>query len=272
MGNRRIGRKRLESVMKQVNASPPDTAGSRAGQAAGVGIPAFELQPAKYYGFFDDFLQGRGNVAVAQDEDLAQATAINYGVWRTNVDATSDTIKLNNASTGGILEILHGTGDDEETHMTAINHGFTFDASDARKIWLTCRIKTSDISGTGFFIGLASAAGAEETDSNDLEDSCGFYIVDGNASTALKLLSSVGDSETSTDLDTAVADGTWLTLSFYFDGTSVDAYVNGTKKATSVSANLPADGTIIFPAIHAAAREGAANTISVDYIRVVQER
>jgi len=270
MGNRRIGRKRLKSVLKKLNATSADSTGSRSGQT-GFDMPAYELQPAKYFGFFDDFLTPMGSVGLAQDEDLAQATAIDSLVWRTNVDGSSDTITLDNAYTGGVMEILHGTSDNEETHMTAINAGFAFDASSPRKLWLTCRIQTSDISGTGFFIGLASAAGSEETDGNDLEDSCGFYVVDGAASTDLTLLTSVGDSETSTSLSTAVADDTWMTLSWYFNGSEVAAYVNGTKKATT-ALNLPTDGTIVFPAIHAAAREGAANTIRVDYIRICMER
>ena len=272
MGNRRMGRKRLESMLKQLNATKASSTGSRAGQT-GFDMPAFELQPSKYWGFMDDFLIARGSLADNADGALTDDVGDSGSetVWRTNVDGSSDTITLDNGLTGGILEILHGTGDDEETHMTALNHGFALDASNARKVWWTCRIKTSDISGTGFFIGLASANGSEETDGNDLEDSVGFYVVDGAASTDLTLLTSVGDSETATSLSTAVADDTWLTLSWYFNGSSVVAYVNGTKKAT-VESSLPEDGTILFPAIHAAAREGAANTISVDYVRCAMER
>ena len=275
MGNRRIGRKRMDAMLRKLNATDPNTAGDRAGRR-GFEMPAFELMPAKYFGFFDDFLVANGSLADNADGALTDDVGDSGSevVWRTNVDGSSDTITLDNGFTGGILEILHGTSDNEETHMTALNHGFAFDASDARKIWLECRMKTSDISGTGFFIGLASAAGAEETDGNDLEDSCGFYIVDGaTADTGddLKLLTSVGDSETSTDLNTDVADDTYMTLSWHFDGSSVHGYVNGSLQGSTAS-NLPTDGTILFPAIHVAAREGAANTVSVDYIRICQER
>jgi len=271
MGNRRLGRARVEAVLKNINRGPANTDDDRAGQS-GSPMPPWMLMRAKYFGFWDDFLTPMGSVGLAEDEDLGQATAIDSLVWRTNVDGTSDTITLDNGFTGGILEILHGTSDNEETHMTAINHGFRLDnATSPREVWFSCRIMTSDISGTGFYIGLCSAGGSEETDGNDIEDGVGFYIVDGAASAALKLLTSVGDSETSTDLDTTVADGTWLTLGWHFDGSSVHAYVNGTLKA-STSSNLPKDDTILFPAIHAAAREGAANTISVDYVESCQER
>ena len=276
MGNRRLGAKRLETVLKRMNALAADTAGSRAGQT-GFDMPAYELQPSKYFGFFDDFLVANGATGLAVDEDMAQATAIDNVVWKTTVGGTSDTITLDNAQTGGVVAILHGTGDDEATFMTAINHAFAFDASSPRKLWLTCRIKTDDISGTGFFIGLASgtAGATEETDAegNDIEDSCGFYVADGAASTDLTLLTSEDDNETATTLSTAVADDTWMTLSYYFNGSDIKAYVNGSLKATvSRGGTGFPDGTILFPYISAAARESAANTISVDYIRICMER
>lgn len=275
MGNRRLGARRLEAVLRKMNARTADTAGSRAGKK-GFEMPAWELQPARYWGFMDDFLFSPASLVDNADASLADdvGDAAGGNIWRTNVDGSSDTITLDNSQTGGIMNILHGTSDNEETHMTALNHGFAFDASSPRKIWWECRIKTSDISGTGFFIGLASAGGAEETDGNDLEDSCGFYVVDGAASEVLTLLTSKGDAETATSLSHTVVDATYMTLSYHFNGTSIEAYVNGTLKATisSGTTGFPNDGTIVFPAIHAAAREGAANTISVDYIRCCMER
>ncbi len=275
MGNRRLSARRLEAVLRQMNARDADTAGSRAGKK-GFDMPAWELQPAKYWGFMDDFLVARGALADNADGALTDDVGDSGSetVWRTNIDGSSDAISLDNSQTGGILNILHGTSDNEETHMTALNHGFAFDASSPRKIWWECRIKTSDISGTGFFIGLASAGGAEETDGNDLEDSCGFYVVDGAASEDLTLLTSKGDAETATSLSHTVVDATYMTLSFHFNGTSIEAYVDGSLKATigSGTTGFPNDGTIVFPAIHVAAREGAANTVSVDYIRCCMER
>ena len=276
MGNRRLGRKRLEAALRRLNATTPNEDGDRAGKK-GFEMPAWELQPAKYWGLMDDFLVANGSTGVAAGESLAQATAIDNLVWRTNVGGTSDTITIDAALPGGIMEILHGTGDNEATFMTAINHCFKFDTTSAtaRQIWWECRIKTSDISGTGFFIGLGSAGGSEETDADgaDIEDACGFYVADGAASEVLTLLVAEDDNETATSLSHTVVDDTYMTLSFYFDGSGVEAYVNGTKKATvgRGTTGFP-DGTILFPYISVAAREGAANTVSVDYIRCCMER
>ena len=63
MGNRRIGRKRLESVLKQLNATNASDTGSRSG-LTGFQMPAFEIQPSKYFGFFDDFLADFGSFSL----------------------------------------------------------------------------------------------------------------------------------------------------------------------------------------------------------------
>ena len=274
MGNRRLGRKRLESVLKQLDGTSADSTGSRAGKA-GFQMPPWQLMPAKYFGWMDDFLFSPAslvdNADAALTDDVGDAAGGN--VWRTNIDGTSDAISLDNSQTGGVVNILHGTGDNEETHMTALNHGFTLDASNARELWMTCRLKTSDANATGIYIGLASDNGAEETSvsGGGLEDGVGFYLADGAASEVITLLTAVGDSETVTSLTDSFVDATYVTLSLYFDGSSVQAYVNGVLRAT-VSSTLPTDGTIMFPAIHVAAREGAANTVSIDYMSVCMER
>ena len=66
MGNRRLSARRLEAVLRQMNAREADTAGSRAGKR-GFDMPAWELQPAKYWGFMDDFLVARGALADTAD-------------------------------------------------------------------------------------------------------------------------------------------------------------------------------------------------------------
>ena len=275
MGNRRLGRKRLESVLKQLDGTAADSSGSRAG-AAGFQMPPWQLMPAKYYGFLDDFDSVNGNLGVAADGDMAQSSAVNQGVWRANIDGTSDAIALDNSAVGGILNVTTGTSDNEETHLTAINSGFAIDASNSRKLWMTTRFKVNDADLIGFFVGLCSDNGAEETSvltdgGGATEDAIGAYMLDGSASVALTALTAVGDSETTTSLDTDIADGVFVTVSFYFNGSILEVYVNGAKKA-SISANLPADGTILFPAIHAASRSGASKILSVDYMVICQER
>ena len=272
---KRLGRKRLESLLKQLDGTAADTSGSRAG-VAGFQMPPWQLMPAKYYGFQDDFDSVNGNLGVAADGDMAQANAVNQGVWRVNIDGTSDAVALDNSAVGGVLNVTTGTSDNEETHLTAINSGFAIDASASRKLWMTTRFKVNDAATIGIFVGLASDNGAEETSiltdgGGATEDAIGAYMLDGSAAVNLTTLTAVGDSETVTDTGVDLANGTYVTVSFYYDGSQLHVYVNGALK-NSISSTLPADSTILFPAIHAASRSGASKILSVDYMVVCAER
>ena len=271
MGNRRIGRKRLETALRTLNAQGPDTAGSRSG-LRGIDIPAYEIQFSKYFGFFDDFLAVMGSADLAVSEDMAQATAISTGHWDAVIGGTNDAITLNSTTEpGGVCIMNTGDSDNEVTHLHAPVSPFTLDAASARKIWFETRVKLEDVDKTGIFIGLCSANEAVETDIDNIEDGVGFYMQAGDASTALKLNTSVGDSETATDVATTLADDTYAILSWYFDGTSVHAYVNGTLKSSTAS-TLPTDGTMLYPSIIVSAEGTGAKDVSIDYIRVCQER
>lgn len=168
--------------------------------------------------------------------------------------------------------MLHtGDSDNDVTHMHAPVTPFVLDAANSRKVWWETRLKLETVANTGIFIGLCSANGAVETDIDNIEDGVGFYMKAGDASTALKLNTSVGDSETATDVDTVLADNTYINLAFYFNGTVVEAYVNGILKA-SASATLPTDGTILFPSIIVSAEGTGSKNISVDYMTCCMER
>ena len=270
MGNRRIGRKRLESALKKLNATNQDTAGSRSGLKA-FDMPAFELQPSKYFGLFDDFTSISAGTGVTVDGDMAST----HGgqVWLADVGGSNDTITLVKEETGGVVEIHTGDTDNDTTTLTAANSTFALDAASARKIWFECRIKANDITDLSIFVGLASAGGVIETDAagENWEDAVGFYVVEGAASQDIVLLSAKGDTETSTSLSTNLGNS-YVILSWYFDGSSVHAYVNGQLKA-SVTSNLPNDGTIIYPTISASTRDnGGGDNLFCDYVRVCMER
>ena len=270
MGNRRLGRKRLEAVLKNLNATKADSTGSRSG-LTGFEMPAFELQPSKYTGLFDDFHAISGGTGTDVDGDMAST----HGgqVWLADVGGTNDTITLVKEETGGVVEIHTGDTDNDTTTLTAPNSTFALDAASARKVWWECRIKANDITDLAIFVGLASNDGGIVTDAagDDWTDSVGFYISEGGTSADIQLLTSVGDTETSTSLSTDLGNA-YVTLSYYFDGSKVHAYVNGDLKASTAS-NLPNDGTILFPTISASTRDnGGGDNLFCDYVRVCMER
>ena len=270
MGNRRIGRKRIESVLKQMNATNADSTGSRSG-LTGFHMPAFELQPSKYFGIFDDFCKVNSSAGVAVNEDAAQATSIDSDLWTVNIDNSNDAAAIDSTKTGGVLKMTNGDTAGDEVSIAALGAGFAVDAASARKIWFETRINLDDISGTGFFVGLASNNGGEEvTIIDSAEDALGFICATG-ASPDIKSIGAKGNTETQTDTGADIADATWVTLSYYLDGTTAHFYVNGDLKVSSTS-NLPNDGTILFPSIEFTSVGTDGDVNYIDYVRCCMER
>ena len=228
MGNRRIGRKRLESALKQLNATSQDTTGSRSG-LDGFHMPAFELQPTKYFGIFDDFLKVSSSQGNAVNEDAAQATSIDSDLWTVNIAGGSDALATDSTKTGGVLKWTLGDTGGNEMQIQALSAGFAVDASSAREVWFETRFQADDVSGMGFFVGLASDNGGEEVTMIDsLEDGLGFMCTTG-ATPNIVSIGAKGNTETQTDTGIDIADATWVTLSYHFDGTTAHFYVNGVE-------------------------------------------
>jgi len=277
MGNRRIGRKRLESALKQLNATKADSAGSRSG-LGGFHMPAFEIQPAKYFGLFDDFLTVSGVTDLVANDDffLAHAASGLVGAnWIVTLGgAGSPTAVLVNTIPGGCVKVLAGTTDDNIARLFAPNHMFTLDAASARKVWFETRLKVTDASDNGFFAGLAST-GDEAVDTafvgGGLDTAMGWQVIDGQASVKLSSIAAKDDTETVTASSTDLGDDTFVTLSIYFDGSTAHYYINGTLSHSSAS-NLPLDGEAMFPHLEFVQQTNDNDVMHVDYVRYCMER
>ena len=262
---KRLGRKRLESVLKQLNRTNPDTAGSRQGKRA-FEMPPWQLMPAKYFGLFDDFMAVSGVTDLTQDDNFTAA-------------GTSPAVTLDNAEVGGAVKIVAGTADDDVARLFAVNCPFELDASNARQVWMEARLKLSDVDATGFFFGLAGVGTSGDDNvetailasTPSLADGVGFQIVDGTAAETIATITAVGDAETVTQSDVTLTDGTYVILSMYFDGSTAHFYINGELKL-STSSNLPTDGTNIAPHIEFIQQTGDSDSLHVDYVNYCMER
>ena len=277
MGNRRLGRKRLESMLKKLNATTPDSTGSRQGKKA-FEMPAWQLQPAKYWGLFDDFKAVSGVTDLAQDDDfvLAHASSGLVGaVWDVTAGGTSPTVTLDNAEVGGAVKLVAGTADDDVARLFAVNNPMVLDSSSGRKIWMEARLKLSDVDASGFFFGIAGNGTAATVDTSilagGLADGVGWQILDGQAAVTFASITAVGDDETVTQSSTSAADGTYVILSIYYDGSECHFYINGVLSHSSGS-NLPADGTLICPHIEFIQQTGDSDSLHVDYVNYCMER
>jgi hypothetical protein len=123
MGNRRLGRRRLEAVLKNLNAQEANSTGSRSG-LRGFEMPSWQLQPAKYFGLFDDFISVSGVTDLAANDDffLAHAASGLCGaVWDVTLGGSSPSALLNNTIPGGAVVLLAGTADDDIARLFAPN-------------------------------------------------------------------------------------------------------------------------------------------------------
>jgi hypothetical protein len=277
MGNRRLGAKRLETVLKRMNALAADTAGSRSGKR-GFDMPAFELQPSKYYGLFDDFTAVSGVTDLAKDDDFVLAHAASGlcgAVWDVTAGGTSPSVLLDNTVVGGAVKLLAGTADDDVARLFAVNNPMVLDASSSRKIWFETRLKLSDVDASGFFIGLASNGSDATVDTSILDgglaDGIGWQIIDGQAAVTFASIAATNDGETVTQSSTSAADATWAVLAFHWDGSQAHYYINGSLSHSSAT-TVPNDGTLLCPHIEFIQQTGDSDTMHVDYVRCCMER
>jgi len=241
-------------------------------------MPAFELQPAKYFGLFDDFINISGVTDLAANDDFFLAHAAS-GLCGATWDVTlggsgSPTATLVNTIPGGAVALLAGTADDDIGRMFAPNHMYTLDASNPRKVWFETRLKVTDASDNGFFAGLASTGG-EAVDTafvaGGLDSALGWQVIDGQASVLLSSIAASSDTETVTASSTSLGDDTFVTLSIYFDGVTAHYYINGTFSHSS-STNLPLDGEAMFPHLEFVQQTNDNDKLTVDYVRYCMER
>ena len=285
MGNRRLGRKRLEAVLKNLNAQEPDSTGSRSG-LRGFEMPSWQLQPAKYFGLFDDFISVSGVTDLAANDDFFLAHAAS-GLCGATWDVTlggggSPAAVLNNTIPGGVISLLAGTADDDIARIFAPNHMFTVDAASSRKIWMEARLKVTDVSDNGFLFGLASTGG-EAVDTAfaaaGLDTAIAWQMVDGQASTSIASICAIGDVETVTASTVtsgavvagAMPDDTFVILSIYFDGTTAHYYVNGKISHSTVS-SIPADGEAMYPHLEFIQQTQNNDMLTIDYVNYCMER
>lgn len=164
---------------------------------------------------------------------------------------------------GGALVITNDDADDDSNSLQLTQE--TFKLASDKRVWMEVRAKVNDADQVDAFIGLCV------TDTTPLAatDRVGFQIDDGNAS--INVLTEKDSTETKTDSDVDASDDTYVKLGMYSDGSGkVEFYVDRNKVATH-STNIPDDENLCVT-LHLVNGEAAAQSLTVDYIHVVQER
>lgn len=206
------------------------------------------LDPTKFHVFFDDF---------------DRYVAADWTITTTEAGTGSASEALTDAD-GGVLLVTNDDADNDADFFNKVGENFLFETG--KKLWFKARLKVSDATQSDFVMGL------QITDTTPLDVTDGVFFQKDDGDTDLDFHVEKDDTATSASAIATVADDTYLTVGFYYNGLDgVEYFVDGVHKGTAAVTNLPDDEelTISFGIQNG---EAAAKTMSVDYIMAVKER
>jgi hypothetical protein len=193
-------------------------------------------------------------------EDFDYYVAGDWTVTETDAGATQ---ALTDGD-GGLLLVTNTAADNDLVGIQKKGESFRFESG--KKMFFEARFKVSDATQSDLAIGL------QITDTTPLDITDGVFFIKADGSTSVSFLVEKNNTATTTTAVATMADDTFITLGFNYDGGSVMQYcVNGVVAGTSVVTNLPDDEDL---AISFALQNGeaVAKTMTVDYIFCAKER
>ena len=171
------------------------------------------------------------------------------------------------AGDGGLLLLTNSAADDDLNALQKTPAAFTFTAG--KKTFFRCRFKVSDATQSDLVFGLQVV----DTTPLDVTDGIYFLKADGVATVDFICRKNATTGSTSATSVATLADDTFITLGFAYDGESRVAYsVNGVVSGSldASSSYLPDTTCTVSFAIQNGA--AAAKTMTVDYVFVAKER
>jgi hypothetical protein len=214
---------------------------SESNSLADLGMPS----PTKFHSYMEDF---------------DYYTAGDWTVTETDAGATQ---ALTDGD-GGLLLITNTAADNDLVALQKKGESFRF--SSGKQLYFEARFKVSDATQSDLAIGL------QITDATPLDITDGVFFLKADGSTSVSFLVEKNNTATTTTAVATMAEDTFITLGFNYDGGSVMQYcVNGVVTGTSAVTNLPDDEdlTVSFSIQNG---EAVAKTMTVDYIFVAKER
>lgn len=212
-----------------------------------------QLDPTALHTYFDDF---------------DTYTAADWTITTTEAGAGSATEALTNVD-GGVLLITNDDADNDADFFNKVGESFLMESG--KKAYFKARFAVSDATQSDVVIGL------QITDTTPLAVSDGIYFQKDDGDANLDFHVTKDGTSTSEAAITTLADDTYITVGFYYNGVdAVDCFAstsstNPTFRKRLAVTNLPDDEelTISFGLQNG---EAAAKTMSVDYILAAKER
>lgn len=211
--------------------------------------------PTKYHVWFDDF-------------DNFEADQWVITTTEAGVGAATEAIQNER---GGVLKLTNDDADDDNDFLQwsgddATGAIETFKFTAGKPAWMKARLKVSDATQSDFVIGL------QLTDTTPLNVTDGVFFQKDDGDANLDFHVEKDDTASSATAIATLADDTYFTVGFWYDGASrVYYYYNDSQKGYLATTNLPNDEelTVSFGIQNGAA---AAKSMSIDYIMVAETR
>ena len=179
------------------------------------------------------------------------STMVEAGSGNTTIASTD--------KSGGAVIITTAGNEDDGLNMQLNGESFK---TDSNELYFYTKLKINDVDQTDLFVGLAVT---DTTLLGGVANAIYFESVDGSAS--LSAVTESGSTETQSDSVGTLVDDTDIELEFYYNGSNVEFFVDGSSVATS-STNIPS--TEMRVSVHFLTGEATANTCTIDEIRCIQ--
>lgn len=196
-------------------------------------------------------------------EDFNAYTAGDWVVTETQAGAT----QALTAGDGGLLLLTNSAADDDLNALQSAVGSFLMEAG--KRAVFKARFKISDATQSDFVMGLQII----DTTPLAVSDGIWFQKDDGDAQLDVYCGKSSGAGTTSATNIATVADDTYLTVGWYYDGkASLAYYVNDVQRGTldASSTYLP-DATLAL-SFAVQNGEGVAKIMTVDFVMAAKER
>lgn len=184
-----------------------------------------------------------------------------YTFTTVEVGGTSS-VAQSDAAGGNMLMTCAGNADDgPQIQLT----GESFRLDGQYPLYFGIRFKLLDVDQTDFLAGLCIT---DTTLLGGMTDGVYFQTVDESAVLTVEIEK---DSTVSSGSIATLEDDTWIIAEFYFDGTYIDSYIDGTLQTRLAVTNIPNDEELTV-SLALLSGEATANTATVDWVRVFQIR
>lgn len=207
-----------------------------------------EPSPTATYSFFTDFFG---------------YTAGEWVVTETNAGAT----QALTAGEGGWLLVTNTAADDDLVALQKTPAAFAL--TSGKKAWFQARFKVSDATQSDLVIGLQVV----DTTPLDVTDGIYFLKADGSASLSVVCRKNATTGSTSASAIATLANDTFVTLAWYYDGSSKVQYaVNGTVLGALDGSSTYLPDTAVTVSFALQNGEAVAKTMTLDWIGAWVER